>query len=116
LDIVGATVVFVGSAVAEGRGGVAVCVPVGRGVRVGSGVELGSVGTVNGVKVTGPKLNNGVGVAKAASLGWRLGIGKGVEFEAPRGRNKATETAQREQSTTRDKQGNRILPICPCCS
>lgn len=110
--LVAGRLVAVGSGVTVSVGSMAVevAVVVGAAVTVGSAVELGNVG--NGVKVSRPKLYKGVGVAVISPPGSTLG--PGTTFDALRERSRPTGMEQRAQRTGRDKQENRILPVCPC--
>jgi len=103
-----------GVAVAVGAVCVGVSVPVGGDVRVGNAVEVGKVGIVNGVNVTGPKLNKGVGVATIPVLGKIFGLGTAVGELRDANGNKLIRIEQRKQNTNRIKPGKSILPICPC--
>ena len=113
LAAVAAGLVTVGSAVpvAAGTVCVGVSVPVDSGVRVGNAVEVGKVGIVNGVNVTGPKLNKGVGVATIPALGKIFGLGTAVGELRDANGNKLIRIEQRKQNTSRNKPGRRIFPI-----
>ena len=113
-----AVTVFVGIGVGVADGMVCVCdgvaeavgIPVGKAVNVGKDVGAKDVDVGNGVKVR--KSNKPVGVPCVPCVGNKIGLGRGVEAE--RGRNKERVIEQRQQTTSRNKPGIRILPHCPC--
>ena len=98
--------------VAVGRDGVSVGLHVGAGVRVGNAVGTKDVSVGNGVNVEKSEPNKRVGVACVPSVGKILGLGRALE--GLREGSKETRTEQKQQNTSSNSAGTRILTICPC--